>query len=79
MTFAPPKSLPTGSWRVTITLVSGHNHLPPPRLPSSSARSWRLQAGLPGMARIGIAFGLFVLALVVVVGRYALQRRRAAA
>ena len=23
MTFAPPKSLPDGSWRVTISLVSG--------------------------------------------------------
>ena len=78
MTFAPPKDLPTGSWRVTINLVSGITTC----TATASIQIGPIgaaQAGLPGMAWIGIAFSLFVLALVVIVGRYALQRRRAAA
>jgi hypothetical protein len=74
MTFAPPKSLPNGSWRVTISLVSGITICTGTATiqvgPLAAA-----QAGLPGMAWIGIVLGLFVLAGAVVIVRYALQHR----
>ena len=78
MTFAPPKDLPTGSWRVTINLVSGIT-----TATATAAIQFgpivAAQAGLPGLAWVGIALGALVLALVVIMGRYALQHRRAAA
>ncbi len=78
MTFAPPKDLPTGSWRVTINLASGITTCTATAAIQFSP-TVAAQAGLPGMAWIGIALGLLVLALVVIVGRYALRHRRAAA
>ena len=78
MTFAPPKDLPTGSWRVTINLASGITTCTATAAIQFSP-TVAAQAGLPGMAWIGIALGLLVLALVVIMGRYALRHRRAAA
>jgi hypothetical protein len=74
MTFALPKTLPAGSWRVTIHLVSGI---------TTCTATATLQFGpvvartsLSGMAWTGIALGAFlVLALAVVLVRYALQHR----
>ena len=74
MTFAPPKKLPTGSWRVTISLVSGITTC----TATATIRFTPVlvaQAGLPGMAWIWIALGVLVLALAVVMVRYALQHR----
>jgi hypothetical protein len=75
MTFAPPKSLPNGSWRVTINLVSGITTCTATATiqinPVLAART-----GLSEMAWIGIALGvLLVLVLAVVTVRYALQHR----
>jgi hypothetical protein len=78
ITFTPPKSLPTGSWRVTIYLVSGIT-----TATATAAIQFSpivaAQAGLSGLAWTGIALGALVLALVLVMGRYALQHRRTAA
>ena len=74
MTFALPKNLPAGSWRVTINLVSGITTCTATATiqfaPAVAART-----GLSGMAWIGIALGVFVLALAVVMVRYVLQHR----
>jgi hypothetical protein len=76
MTFAPPKTLPSGSWRVTINLVSG--------ITTCTATTTiqlttivAAQAGLSVMAWIGIALLVLVLvfALAVVMVRYALRHR----
>jgi hypothetical protein len=76
MTFAPPKSLPSGSWRVTISLVSG--------ITTCTATATvqftpvvAAQAGLAGIAWTGIVLGVLVLVLVlaVVMVRYTLQHR----
>jgi hypothetical protein len=75
MTFAPPKDLPAGSWRVTINLVSGITTCTATATiqftPVVAART-----GLSEMAWIGIALGVLVLVLAVaVVMRYVLQHR----
>lgn len=75
MTFALPKNLPAGSWRVTIRLVSGITTCTATATiqfgPVLAART-----GLSGMAWTGIALGvLFVLAVAVVMVRYARQHR----
>jgi hypothetical protein len=76
MTFALPKSLPTGSWRVTIRLVSGITNCTATATlqfaPAVAART-----GLSGMAWIGIALGglALVLAVAAVMVRYARQHR----
>jgi hypothetical protein len=76
MTFAPPRSLPTGSWRVTISLVSGITTCTATTTiqfaPVVAART-----GLSGMAWMGIALGglALVLAVAVVMVRYARQHR----
>lgn len=68
MTFALPKSLPTGLWRVTINLVSGITTCTATAAiqfaPVVAART-----GLSGMAWTGIALGALILALAVVMGR----------
>jgi hypothetical protein len=75
MTFAPPRSLPDGSWLATITMVSG--------LTTASATTTvqlaalvAAPAGLSGMRAIWLALGGLVLVLVIVMGSYALLRRR---
>jgi hypothetical protein len=78
MTFALPKSLPTGSWRVTINLVSGITTCTATAT-IQFAPVVAAQTGLSGMAWTGIALGALVLALAVVMGRYVLLHRRAAA
>jgi hypothetical protein len=77
MTFAPPKSLPVGSWRATVTLVSG--------LTTAKATATvqltptvAAQAALTAMQWIWLSLGGLVLILVIVMGRYALQQRRQA-
>jgi hypothetical protein len=74
MTFALPKSLPAGSWRVTVRLVSGITTCTATATiqfaPVVAART-----GLSEMAWIGIALGVFVLALAVVMVRYVVQHR----
>jgi hypothetical protein len=75
MTFAPPRSLPDGSWRATITLVSGMTT-------ATATATIRLgptvvaQAGLSAMQWIWLSLGGLVLILVVGMGSYALQHRR---
>jgi hypothetical protein len=75
MTFAAPKSLPDGSWRATVTLVSG--------LSEAKATATiqvtpivAAQASLSAMQWIWLILGGLVLLLVVVMGWYALQHRR---
>jgi hypothetical protein len=75
MTFAPPRSLPDGSWRATVTLVSG--------LTTATATATvqlaptvAVQAALTAMQWIGLSLGGLVLILVIVMGGYALQHRR---
>ena len=76
MTFAPPKNLPTGSWRVTIHLVSGITTC----TATATIQFAPLVAagtGLSELAWIGIALGALVLVLAVafVIVRYALRHR----
>ena len=75
ITFAPPKSLPVGSWRVTVRLASG--------LTTCTATAnvqfvsvVAAAGGLPGMEWIWVALGVLSVALAVVMGRYAWQHRR---
>jgi len=74
MTFTPPKSLPTGSWRVTINLASGIT-----TCTATAAIQFSpivaAQAGMSGLAWIGIALGALVLVIIVVMVRYAWQHR----
>ena len=76
MTFALPKSLPAGSWQVTINLVSGITTCTATATiqfaPLVAART-----GLSELAWIGIALGVLVLVLAVafVIVRYALRHR----
>jgi hypothetical protein len=78
VTFAVPRSLPQGAWKVTVTLVSG---LTTARATTTILLTERVaaQAGMSDTRRIGI--GLCSLVLVVVIGWYALgyRRRRALA
>ena len=78
MSFAPPKSLPSGPWQAKVTLVSGI---------TTSAAAQTVQFGplvvaqtsLGVMAWFGIAFGVIALGLVlaaVLVRRHALRRRQ---
>ncbi len=75
MTFAPPRSLPDGSWRATVTLVSGLTK-------ATATATVQLapavagQAVLSGMQWIWLSLGGLVLILVLVMGGYALQHRR---
>jgi hypothetical protein len=75
VTFAAPRNLPNGSWRATVTLVSG--------LSKATATATvqvtpivTAQAGLSGMRWIWLLLGGLVLVLVAVMGWYALQHRR---
>ena len=75
VTFAAPKSLPDGSWRATVTLVSG--------LTTAKATATIqlsniavTQAALSAMQWIWLALGGLVLALVAAMVWYARQHRR---
>jgi hypothetical protein len=81
MSFAPPKSLPDGSWRAKVTLVSGI---------TTTTATQTVQFGAPTAAGIhlglmawgGIALGVVALSLglgAILVRRHALQHRRALA
>lgn len=76
MTFVLPKSLPGGSWRATINLVSGITTCTATVAISFPAIA-AAQPGLSGTAWAAIALGAFllVLAAAVVMVRYALRRR----
>ena len=78
MSFAPPKSLPSGPWQAKVTLVSGI---------TTSAAAQTVQFGplvvsqtsLGVMAWVGIAFGVLALGLVlaaILLRRHALRRRQ---
>jgi hypothetical protein len=77
MVFPLPRSLPEGSWRATVSLVSGITQ-------ASGAATVRFapvavaQSGLSAMDWIWLALGGLVLLLVLVMGRYALRHRRQA-
>jgi hypothetical protein len=75
MTFAAPKSLPEGSWRVTVTLASGLNKAKATttvQLGSIVAA----QAAVSARQWIWVALGGLVIALVAAVAWYARQQRR---
>lgn len=75
MTFAVPKSLPTGSWRATVSLVSGMTK-------ATGTANIRFaavvtqQAGLSAMQWIGLVFAAFVIVVAAVMGRFAWRHRR---
>jgi sterol desaturase/sphingolipid hydroxylase (fatty acid hydroxylase superfamily) len=75
MTFLLPKSLPDGTWRATVSLVSGITA-------ATGVATVRFapivkpQAGLSAMQWIWLALGGLVLVLVLVMGQYALRHRR---
>jgi hypothetical protein len=75
MTFAPPKSLPYGSWRATATLMSGMT-LATATASIQFSRTAVVQAGLSDMQRIWLGLGVLALLLVVVMAGYALLHRR---
>jgi hypothetical protein len=75
MTFAAPRSLPDGSWRVKITLASGLTTATATATIQLS-RIVAAQAALSAMQWIWLALGGLVIALVVAVGWYARQHRR---
>lgn len=75
MTFTAPKSLPLGSWRATVTLVSGMTTARATATIQFAAIA-AVQAGMSAMQRTWLVLGGLVLALVAVMGWYALQHRR---
>jgi hypothetical protein len=75
MTFAPPKGLPYGSWRATVTLVSGIT-VATATTTVQFSRIVAAQAGLSDMQRIWLGLGGLVLVLVIVMLGYALLHRR---
>ena len=76
MTFAPPKSLPEGSWRATVTLASGLTTATATTTIQLSRDRGRA-GGLSGVQWIGLSLGSLILVLVIGMGwRYALQNRR---
>jgi hypothetical protein len=78
VTFAPPKSLPNGGWKVTVNLVSGITTC----TATASIEFHTMvaaQAGLSGMKWILIGFGVLILIALVLMTFYALQHRSVAA
>ena len=77
MTFDPPRSLPDGSWRATVTLVSG---ITTATATATIALTTTVAApaSLSSTQWIWLALGGLVLVLVVVRGWYALRHRRQA-
>ena len=75
VTFAAPKSLPLGSWRATVSLVSGLTTATATTTVQLSAIV-AAKAALSAMQWIWIALGGLVLVLVVIRGGYARQHRR---
>ena len=76
VTFAPPKSLPQGSWRATVTLASGLTKATATTTIQLSAIV-ATQGALSSKQWIWLAIGgLVAAALVIAVGRYARQHRR---
>ncbi len=78
VTFAPPRSLPDGSWQAKVTLVSG---LTTAAATATIVFSVASQAGLSIVSWFGIAFGVLALALAaaLILAHSARQRRRAPA
>ena len=75
MTFAAPKSLPIGSWRATVSLVSGMTTA----VGTATIRFAPIapaQAGLSAMQWVWLGLGGLVLVLTLVMGRYAWQHLR---
>ncbi len=74
ITFAAPKSLPEGSWRVTVTLASGLTKATATTTIQLTAIV-AAQAAMSAMQWIGLSIGSLVV-LVVAMGWYARQHRR---
>jgi hypothetical protein len=77
MTFAPPKKLPGGSWRVTISLVSGLTTCTATATIQFAAIG-AAQTGLSEMTWMGIALGVLMLVLVLVLAVVTVRHRRVA-
>jgi hypothetical protein len=73
--FAAPRSLPDGSWRATVRLVSGLTTATAAATVQLGPATAAL-AGLSAMRWIWLALGGLILVLVLVMGWYALQQRR---
>ncbi len=77
LTFAPPRSLPEGSWRATVSLVSGL---------TTATGSVTIQLSRPSGGHTGpsvmtwvlLALGGLALVLILIMGRYARGHRRRA-
>lgn len=75
MTFALPKTLPAGPWQATVTVVSGLTT----RTATATVQLSMLQtsqAGLPGLAWLGVAAAALVLVLALALARLTARRRR---
>jgi hypothetical protein len=77
ITFAPPKSLPDGSWRVTISLVSGLTTCTATASIDFTAMT-ATRTGLSETTLATIALVVLFLALAVVTARYAARHSRLA-
>jgi hypothetical protein len=75
MTFAAPKKLPHGTWRATVTVVSGLTTATGTAT-VELASIVTAQEALSGMGWVWIALGGLVVVLVVAMGWYARQHRR---
>jgi hypothetical protein len=75
VTFAPPKSLPEGSWRATVTLASGLTKAKATTTVQLTAIV-TTQAALSARQWTWLAFGGLVVVLVVATGWYARRYRR---
>jgi hypothetical protein len=75
MTFPVPKSLPDGSWRVTVTLASGLTKATATAAIQLTANV-AAQAAMSATSWIWLALGGLIVALVVAMGWYARQHRR---
>jgi hypothetical protein len=77
ITFAPPRSLPQGSWRATVSLVSGMTTatgtVTVQLVPLAAAPS-----GMSAMTWVWLSLGGLALVLMLIMGRYALEHRRRA-
>ena len=75
VTFAPPRSLPNGSWQAKVTLVSG---LTTATATATVVFAVASQAGLSMVSWLGITLGVLavVLAVALILAHSARQRRR---
>jgi hypothetical protein len=77
LTFAPPRSLPEGSWRATVSLVSGLTTATG-TVTVQLSRPSGAPAGLSVLTWVLLAAGGLALVLILIMGRYARRHRRRA-